>query len=77
MGNPLVKQARLQDSGRNQGIKTAELSSCVASEASLTSTDADSIVNAVFTDIGDALARGDTVRISGFGPASTSARVVC
>lgn len=57
-------------------MKKAELSSRVASEASLTSADAYRIVNAVFTDMGEALANGDTVRISRSGTFSTSALAV-
>ena len=55
-------------------MKKAELSSRVASEASLSRVDADRVVNAVFRAIGDALANGETVRISGFGTFSTRAR---
>ncbi|MCZ0937603.1 MAG: hypothetical protein OXJ55_03125 [Caldilineaceae bacterium] len=44
-------------------MKNAELSSQGASRASLTSADADRIVNAVFNDLQAALANGDMGRV--------------
>ena len=55
-------------------MRKSELSSRVASEASLSRADADRVVNAVFSAIGDALDDGETVRISRFGTFSTRVR---
>lgn len=46
----------------------------MASQALLSSADADRAVNPVFSAIGDALANGETVRIAGFGMFSTRTR---
>ena len=48
-------------------MKKSELSACVAAEASLSKADAESAVNAVLGSIGDALAKGETVSLAGFG----------
>ena len=48
-------------------MKNSELASGVASQASLSSADADRAVSAVFSAIADALAKGETARIAGIG----------
>ena len=48
-------------------MNKSELASRVASRASLSRADADRAVNAMLSAIGDALATGETVRITGFG----------
>ena len=55
-------------------MKESELSSRVASQASLSSADADRALNAVFSANGDALANGETVRIARFGMFSARTR---
>ena len=55
-------------------MNKADLTARVATEASLSSADADAAVRTVFSAIAEALARGDTVRIAGFGTFSTRAR---
>ena len=55
-------------------MKRSDLSSHVATQASLSRAAADSVVDVVFTTIGDALARGETVTIAGFGTFSTKSR---
>ena len=55
-------------------MRKSDLSSQVAAQASLTRAVADSVVNAVFSAISDALARGETVTIAGFGTFSTKSR---
>ncbi len=55
-------------------MKKSDISSHVASQASLSKAAADSAVTAVFSAIGDALAREDTVTIPGFGTFSTKRR---
>ncbi len=44
-----------------------DLSAAVAEKAQLTKTGADEIVREVFTEIADALKKGDEVKIAGFG----------
>ena len=48
-------------------VKKSDLSARVAAEASLSKADAETAVNAVLASIGDALAKGETVSIAGFG----------
>ena len=48
-------------------MKKSDLSAVVAAEASLSRADAETAVNAVLGSIGDALAKGETVSIAGFG----------
>lgn len=55
-------------------MNKTELTSRVASWASLSRADADRAVNAMLSAIGDALANGETVQIAGFGTFSTRAR---
>lgn len=55
-------------------MNKADLASRVATEASLSKAEADAAVRVVFSTIADALARGETVRIAGFGTFSTRAR---
>ena len=55
-------------------MKRSDLSSHVATRASLSRAAADSVVDIVFTAIGDALAGGETVSIAGFGTFSTKSR---
>ena len=55
-------------------MKKSDIASHVASDASLSRAAADAAVNAVFTAITDALAKGETVTITGFGTFSTRAR---
>ena len=55
-------------------MNRSELTSNVAAGASLSKSDAASAVRAVFATIADALARGETVTIAGFGTFSTRHR---
>ena len=55
-------------------MKKSDLVSHVAAEASVSSTVAGRVVGAVFTVIGDALARGEPVTIPGFGKFTTRSR---
>ena len=55
-------------------MNKSELSSRIAAEASLSKAAADTLIDAVFSTISDALARGETVAIAGFGTFSTQAR---
>ena len=55
-------------------MKKSDLSSHVATQASLSKAAADSAVTAVFAAISDALAREETVTIAGFGTFSTKRR---
>ena len=48
-------------------MNKSDLSSHLASHASLSRTEADFVVNAVFSAIADALARDEPVAIAGFG----------
>ena len=52
----------------------SELSARVAAQASLSTAAADRAVSAVFSAIGDALADGETVTLTGFGTFSTKRR---
>ena len=51
-----------------------ELAAQVAASTSLSQSDADAAVRAVFSAIADALAGGETVTIAGFGAFSTRSR---
>ena len=55
-------------------MKKSDLSSHVASQASLSKAAADNVVNTVFSAITDALAKGETVTIAGFGTFTTKSR---
>ena len=55
-------------------MKKSDLSSHVASQASLSKAAADNVVNTVFSAITDALAKGETVAIAGFGTFTTKSR---
>ena len=55
-------------------MNKSELSSRVAAAASMSRTEADTAVSAVFSAIADALAAGETVAIAGFGTFSTKER---
>ena len=55
-------------------MNKSELSTHVAARVSVSRATADSVVSAVFSAIGDALARDDTVAIAGFGTFSTRNR---
>ena len=55
-------------------MKKSELSSHVATEASLSKAQADSALDAVFSAIGEALASGQSVVIAGFGTFATKTR---
>ena len=55
-------------------MKKSDLSSHVATEASLSKVQASAVVDAVFSAISDALARDASVTIPGFGTFSTKAR---
>ena len=52
----------------------SELSTQVAAQASLTKASADAAVNAVFSAITEALAKGEAVTLTGFGTFSTRKR---
>ena len=51
-----------------------ELAAKVAATTSLSQSDADAAVSAVFSAVADALAKGESVTIAGFGAFSTRAR---
>ena len=55
-------------------MNKSELSARVADAVSLSRTEAASAVNAVFLAIADALARGETVTVAGFGTFTTRRR---
>lgn len=55
-------------------MNKSDLTSLVATQASLSKATADSVVNVVFAAISDALARGEAVTIAGFGTFSIKAR---
>ena len=55
-------------------MKKSDISSHVASQASVSKAAADTAVNAVFSAITDALAREESVTIAGFGTFSTKRR---
>ena len=55
-------------------MNKSDLSSHVASQVSLSKAAADNVVNTVFSAISDALARGETVAIAGFGTFTTKSR---
>ena len=55
-------------------MNKSELSSRVAAAASMSRTEADTAVSAVFSAIADALAAAETVAIAGFGTFSTKER---
>jgi len=55
-------------------MRKADLAADVAGRASLTKAQAKSAVNAVFDIIRDALTKGDTVSVTGFGRFSTKSR---
>ena len=55
-------------------MKKSELASHVATEASLSTTQAQSAVDAVFSAIEEALARDESVVIAGFGTFATKSR---
>ena len=55
-------------------MNKSELSSRVAADASLSKAAADTVIDAVFSTIADALANGETVAIAGFGTFSIRAR---
>lgn len=55
-------------------MKKSDLSSHVASQASLSKAAADNVVNTVFSAITDALAKGEAVAIAGFGTFTTKSR---
>ena len=55
-------------------MNKSELSSQVAADVSLSRAAADTVIDAVFSTISDALAKGETVAIAGFGTFSIRAR---
>ncbi|MCY4438670.1 MAG: HU family DNA-binding protein [Deltaproteobacteria bacterium] len=55
-------------------MRKADLAAEVAGRAPVTKAQAKSAVNAVFEAVGDALARGDKVTVSGFGTFATRSR---
>ena len=55
-------------------MNKTELASSVATRISATRATADSVVGAVFATIAEALARGETVSIAGFGTFATRSR---
>ena len=59
---------------RRHRMNKSELSSRVAADASLSKAEAGTLIDAVFSTISEALARGETVAIAGFGTFSTQAR---
>ena len=48
-------------------MNKAQLVAAIADKAGLTKKDAETAINAVFGAIGDALAKGDSVQLIGFG----------
>ena len=55
-------------------MNKSELAAHVATEAALPRAQAERVVNAVFSAIGDALANGESVVIAGFGTFETKSR---
>lgn len=55
-------------------MRKSDLMAHVATHASLSKAAANTAVNALFATISDALARGETVTIAGFGTFSTKTR---
>ena len=55
-------------------MKKSDLSSHVAEQASLSKTQAGAVVDAVFSEISDALARDEAVAIRGFESLTTKTR---
>jgi DNA-binding protein HU-beta len=55
-------------------MNITELSAVVAEKAQLTKTDADEIVRDVFDQIGEALKKGEEVKIAGFGSFAVKTR---
>ena len=55
-------------------MNKSELSSQVAADASLSRAATDAVIDAVFSTISDALAKGEPVAIAGFGTFSIRAR---
>ena len=55
-------------------MKKSELAAHVATRTSLSRTQADAAVDAVFSAIGEALAGGESVTIAGFGTFATTER---
>ena len=55
-------------------MKKSDISNHVAADTSLSKADAEGAVNAVLSAISDALARGESVTIAGFGTFSTKRR---
>ena len=55
-------------------MNKSELSSRVATDASLSKASADSVIDAVFSTITDTLARGESVAIARFGTFTPRAR---
>ena len=51
-----------------------ELAAHIAVRTSLSKSDADAAVSAVFSAIAEALGRGETIRVAGFGAFSTRPR---
>ena len=49
-------------------MRKSDIAAHVAGEASLSKAQAESAVNAVFEAIQEALGKGDTVTVTGFGP---------
>ena len=55
-------------------MNKSELCTHVAAQASVSKATADNVVSAVFSTIGEALARDETVALAGFGTFTTRAR---
>lgn len=55
-------------------MNKTELSAHVAARAAVSKATVDSVVSSVFTAIGEALARDESVTVAGFGTFSTRAR---
>ena len=55
-------------------MKKSELAAQVATQTSLSKAQAERAVDAVFSAIGEALGRGESVTVAGFGTFATTAR---
>ena len=69
-----IERGRSNATPGNRRMNKSELSTHVADQVSVSRATADSVVSALFSSIGDALARDDTVAIAAFGMFTTRAR---
>ena len=66
-------RSTVPEPGGNNVMNKTELSAHVAARAAVSKPTADSVVSTLFTTIGEALARDESVTVPGFGTFSTRA----